>query len=341
MNPEEAPLSRREKAMSLGIGLVATGLLIEVGFRFLVPQAGGFNNRVAEYPSNHREYFDVVREGPEGPVYGVEMNTNVGTGGRTGDPLRPDAPVRILGLGDSQGQGQGVRFRDTAYEQLSMRLHDQGIAARVRNVSVKGYDLDEIVDRYAVESASGETFDVVIYTFVLDDFGLDSATVGDTPTDKSLMSTVSATWGFFSHIKAQWDLSQRTTAAYLASFKGESRARQTQKLVGLNQAIKANGGQLVIAVMPLFYDFDAYPFGPVHTAMSEICKANQLHCLDLLDALRVHTASSLWVHPIDHHPNEVAHGILADRLAGYLDSEQLIAAKSTEEITPIEDNPIH
>ena len=55
MNPEEAPLSRREKAMSLGIGLLATGLLIEVGFRFLAPQAGGFNNRVAEYPSNHRE----------------------------------------------------------------------------------------------------------------------------------------------------------------------------------------------------------------------------------------------------------------------------------------------
>jgi len=341
MNPQEAPLSPREKVLSLGIGLLATCLLIEVGFHFLAPQAGGFNNRVAEYPSNHRDYFDVMKEGPDGPVYGVPMNTAVGTGGRTGDPLRPDAPVRILGLGDSQGQGQGVRFQDTAYEQLSVRLDEQGIAARVRNVSVRGYDLDEIVDRYALETGSGETFDLVLYTFVLDDFGLDSAMVGDAPADESLLGTLSATWRFFSHIKAQWDLSQRTTAAYLESFEGEPRARQTQKLVGLNQAVQANGGSLVIAVMPLFYDFETYPFGPIHTAMSEICEANQIHCLDLLEPLQAHTASSLWVHPVDHHPNEVAHGILADELSAFLRSKQLISATNPTKKNSQENNSIH
>ncbi len=322
MNPEEAPLSQREKVLSLCIGLLATCLVIEVGFHFLTPQAAGFNNRVAEYPTNHRSYFDVLREGPEGPVYGVPMDTNLGTGGRTGVPLRPDAPVRILGIGDSQGQGQGVRFHDTAYEQLSERLHKKGISARTRNVAVKGYDLDEIIDRYALETASGETFDVVIYTFVLDDFGIDRSGLGEGSTDESLMSTVSATWRFFSHIKAQWDLSVATTAAYLESYEGETRKRQTLQLTNLNQAIEANGGHLIIAVMPLLYDFETYPFEDIHKAMADICEVNQLHCLDLLSSLRVHTASSLWVHPVDHHPNEIAHGILADQLADYIHRKQ-------------------
>ena len=341
MNPEEAPLSRREKVLSLGIGLLATCLLIEIGFRFLAPQAGGFNNRVAEYPSNHRDYFDVLREGPEGPVYGVPMNTDVGAGGRTGAPLRPDAPIRILGLGDSQGQGQGVRFQDTAYEQLSVHLDELGISARVRNVSVRGYDLDEIADRYALETSSGETFDVVLYTFVLDDFGLESTTVKDVPPDESLLTTLSATWKFFSHIKAQWDLSQRTTAAYLESFEGETRAQKTQTLVDLNQAVQASGSTLVIAVMPLFYDFEAYPFKAIHTAMSEICGAHNLHCLDLLQSLRVHTASSLWAHPLDHHPNEVAHGILAEQFAGYVHNKQLISPIGPDNFKSLDDESVH
>jgi hypothetical protein len=336
-----APLSPREKVLSVSIGLLITCILIEVGFRFVMPQSGGFNNRVAEYPSNHRDYFDVLREGPDGPVYGVPMNTNVGTGGRTGTPLRPHAPVRILGLGDSQGQGQGVRFQDTAYEQLSARLDDVGIFARTRNVAVRGYDLDEIVDRYALETSGSESFDVVLYTFVLDDFGLESATANDVSPNETLMATLSATWKFFAHIKAQWDLSQRTTDAYLKSFEGNNRALKTQQLVALNQEVKADGGQLVIAVMPLFYSFDTYPFETIHTVMSEICETHKLHCLDLLEPLRAHPASSLWVHPIDHHPNEVAHGILAERLATYLLTNKVFGPTVVKEIIPLEHISVH
>lgn len=330
MNPEEPPLSRRERMLSVGIGLLVTCVLVEIGFRFLAPQAQGLNNRVAEYPSNHRDYFDVLREGPKGPVYGVPMNTDVGTGGRTGTPLRPGVPIRILGLGDSQGQGQGVRFQDTAYEQLSVRLDELGTPARVRNVSVRGYDLGEIVDRYALETSDSESFDVVLYTFVLDDFGLKNTAVKVAHPDESQSTTLSATWKFFSHIKTKWDLSQRTTAAYLNSFKGANLAEKTQTLVDLNRTVQANDSELVIAIMPLFYDFDTYPFETIHTVMSEICDANKLHCLDLLGSFRTHAASSLWVHPIDHHPNEVAHGILADQFAVYLHNEQLISTGGPE-----------
>jgi hypothetical protein len=36
---------------------------------------------------------------------------------------------------------------------------------------------------------------------------------------------------------------------------------------------------------------------------------------DLLPALRGRTDESLWVHPVDRHPNEIAHRLAAESLA--------------------------
>ena len=36
--------------------------------------------------------------------------------------------------------------------------------------------------------------------------------------------------------------------------------------------------------------------------------------MDLRVALQGHAAESLWVHPVDHHPNEIAHRLAAEAL---------------------------
>jgi hypothetical protein len=38
--------------------------------------------------------------------------------------------------------------------------------------------------------------------------------------------------------------------------------------------------------------------------------------VDLRETLRGRPAESLWVHPVDHHPNEIAHRLAAEALAG-------------------------
>ena len=322
----DAPLTGREKALSLVIGLLATAAVIELAFRVWVPVPSGFNNERDEYPSNPRGYFDELRVEDSKPVYGVSIVQHPTTGERIGDPLRSDAPPRILGLGDSQGMGQGVRFEHTAFEQMAVLLDERGIDARVVNRAVRGYDIAEVVARAEAELAQAE-YDLVIYWLVLDDFGL---TVGSRPEPEPSWSEAVR---FFRHARAQWDVSKNTTQAYLDAFTGESLAEGSDALGRLHESARAHNARLVVAVMPLLYDFDAYPFGPIHAALRAVCDERGLACVDLLPTLRSRTASSLWVHPVDHRPNEIAHALIAAALVDTVQSGPWLKPKDAPKST--------
>jgi hypothetical protein len=329
----DTPLTRHEKVFALVFALVATALLIEVGFRAFGPDYHAFNNMFAEYPSNPRGYFTELRKEDGQPIYGVPMDERVGLGGRTGEQSEHHAPTRILGLGDSQAQGQGVYFRDTMYEQLSDLLAKQGVHTRVRNASVSGYDLDEIAARYAYEARDAGEYDLVLYAMVLDDFGLDRSSIEGLDFIQFQPGYTfdpwrarSATWNFFAHIAEQWELSEKTTAAYLQSFRGEKLKARTKHLKRLAQQVRADGAELVVIVLPLLYDFQHYPFTEVHETMTALGVEQGIHVLDILPALQSYTASDLWVHAIDHHPNNVAHSRIAKEIGDYLAQKKLLTA---------------
>ena len=320
----ETPLKPREKVFAIVFALVATALLVEAGFQFLSPSQLAFNNMAAEYPSNPRGYFEEIRTENGQPVYGVPMDERVGLGGRAGEP--PTAPVRILGLGDSQAQGQGVYVQDTMYEKLAEKLAENDIAVSIRNAAVKGYDLDEITARYAYEARDAGQYDLVLYAMVLDDFGIDrsemdrfqspSAATGQ-PVER--WRARSATWNFAAHISAQWTLSELTTAAYLDSHRGKHLAQRTEQLKRFAEQVRADGAELVVIVLPLLYDFDTYPFEPIHNTMVELGKSQRIDVLDLLPSFQGMNASDLWVHAVDHHPNQIAHDLIANTIYNHLE----------------------
>ncbi len=327
----DTPLTKREKVSALTFALVATAILIELGFRLVGPTYSGFNNESAEYPTNPRGYFQELRVENGRPIYGVPMNKKVGLGGRTGTQNDTPLPSRILGMGDSQGQGQGVYFADTMYEQLGALLQERGIPSQIRNVAVSGYDLDEIAARYAYEARDNQHFDLVLYTMVLDDFGLDRNAIAgsdfiaqrsNTPFDA--WRARSATWNFVAHILEQWELSERTSAAYRKSFQGENLKKRTEQLRRLADQVRSDGSQFVVIVMPLLYDFAHYPFNEIHRTMNDLGQAENIHVLDILPILQPFQASDLWVHAIDHHPNEVAHKHIATAIDAYLLKHGLI-----------------
>lgn len=312
MNDES--LSFKDKMVSLLVGLALTATVIELGFQVMAPVSSGFNNESDEYPSNPRGYFDALQSKNGDAVFGIPIEFDPETQARIGTPLKPEAAVRILGLGDSQGMGQGVRFEHTAYEQLSVLLGNQGINARVLNRSVRGYDIEEVVARAKAELGQNNTIELTVYWLVLDDFGLDIQRETQRPP------SMSATVRYFAHAYDQWVVSQRTIDAYTNAFKGDSLKRGTDAMVELNSVVRAHGGTLVIAIMPLLYDFDTYPFGSIHAELNAACTTHALTCVDLLPALSTEPASSLWVHPIDHHPNETAHRLIATELASRIAS---------------------
>lgn len=301
-------VSAKEKGTALVFAVVATVFLVEVGFRLLSPSQHAFNNVSDVYPDNPRDYFDRISADGEPAVFGVPTNTADGLGGRVGpDALAPT----ILGLGDSQAMGQGVRYADTLYAKLGVRLD-----TAVRNVAVKGYDLDEVVSRYAYEARDPGQYEWVIYALVLDDFGFDrTQTLLPTTSAQSPWRVRSATVNFFAHIAEQWALSEVTTEAYLQSYRGENLTRRSAQLRALRDAIQADGGRMMLVVWPLLYDFETYPFQPIHDALADLAESLDIPMVDGLDVLGERDASSLWVHAVDHHPNEVAHALMADAVA--------------------------
>lgn len=310
-------VTSKEKATALVFAVVMTVLLIEVGFRLLGPDYHQFNNMLAEYPDNPRGYFDVLRDDGGQKIYGVHMDAAEGLGGRRAPTA---ARPSILGLGDSQAQGQGVRYEDTLYARLG-----QALGTRVRNVAVSGYDLDEIVSRYAYEARDPGAHRWVIYAMVLDDFGLDRSKIAGPDFiqfqpgyDFSPWRARSATLNFFAHVREQWTLSQTTSLAYLDSFKGEKLKTKHKQLQALRDAVRADGGRLLIVVWPLLYDFNNYPFHPIHETVHQLARELDVLLVDGLEVLQDQEAQSLWVHSIDHHPNEVAHERMAQAVANVI-----------------------
>jgi hypothetical protein len=77
--------------------------------------------------------------------------------------------------------------------------------------------------------------------------------------------------------------------------------------------------ELVVAIFPFFYNLDGdYPFRPIHEQLTRRGEQAGIRVLDLYPAFKTSRGPELWVHPVDQHPNEKAHAIVANALFRYL-----------------------
>jgi hypothetical protein len=93
------------------------------------------------------------------------------------------------------------------------------------------------------------------------------------------------------------------------------RATQAQ-IVDMDRRLRERGAGLLVALWPLLVGIEAeYPFEDVSATISRFCLVSGIAYHDLLVGLHGRPSASLWVHPADHHPNEVAHRLAAENLA--------------------------
>jgi hypothetical protein len=77
--------------------------------------------------------------------------------------------------------------------------------------------------------------------------------------------------------------------------------------------------RLIVVVFPVLWELDgAYPLEDVHKLVDTAFHDLGLEYIDLLDVYRGRDAETLWVHPTDQHPNEIAHRLAAERIAQLL-----------------------
>jgi len=320
------------RAIAVSAPLLLVFACFEVALRFTGPHYYQFNKYSQVYYTNPRGYYNIVGMHDSGFLYGLAYKqseegfrlplSQAAAGEKTGRRI-----PSILILGDSFTYGRGVRYKDLYATRLQKKLDADGEGERILNCATENSDLQEIIETYETQ-ASRHKFKVVVYGFVLNDFGLVSGgreIVGSDFIDQNnggnswnRFRAMSAVVNYVFHTLDRIRLSHRTARAYLDAFRGENAKTHFKKLNDLNEKVKADGGRLVIVVFPLLYNFSDYPFKEIHKKIRSFCAERDIAMLDLFAPFSRHRSRQLWAAPTDHHPNEIAHQIAAKELADFL-----------------------
>jgi len=305
------------------------------------------------YPSNPRGYFDIDLREPRSrdlyqhlaPVrfeslvrqtpFAVESRYNsLRFRAAEFGPRRPGVR-RVMVLGDSFTEGQGVKEPDTCVRALEARLNAGGQERwEVLNCGRRGADFPLLFEMF--EQILRYEPDVVVYTMVLNDadqskeFHARQRYVNDLIVDRGRATMEghavpdmgrfdSRLLGFVRDRLETRRTSGETTRWYLDMYGEANRegwARTQGYLREMNRRMGERGGRLLVASWPLLVNLEGEdPFAAATETVSRFCVTAGIPWHDLRPALRARPTSSLWVHPVDMHPNELAQRLAAESLA--------------------------
>jgi lysophospholipase L1-like esterase len=354
---------RKNAALAAASVLIGLGM-IEAGLRVAAYTPRKFHStaRIIDphwrllldcYPSNPRGYFDIDLRAPESRAryerlaplrwasllrrtpFAVESRYN-SLRFRDGE-LGPKTPGvrRVMVLGDSFTEGQGVKDPDTYVRVLERRLNAGGGPARfeVRNCGRRGADFPLLFEIFDLILRFEP--DVVVYGMVLNDadqsaeFHARQRYVNDLILDRGRTTDGhplpemgrldSRLLGFVRERLETRRTTLETTRWYLDMYgqpNHEGWARTQGYLRDMNRRMRERGGHLLVASWPLIVNMEGEdPLAEATETVSRFCLAAGIPWHDLRPALRGHPTSSLWVHPVDMHPNELAHRLAAESLA--------------------------
>jgi hypothetical protein len=127
----------------------------------------------------------------------------------------------------------------------------------------------------------------------------------------------SAAWLLAQETWARRKTAHETRERYQKAFEDPQRPELLGALdavADMNALARDNGHRFLVILWPLLHQLDAYPFGQAHRRIAEGLRSRGVPFLDLLPTFEGHEATELHVHPTDHHPNEVAHGMAAQKI---------------------------
>ena len=265
------------------------------------------------------DYFQTTPHGVD-----LRYSAELCRGGDIG--AKTDGVPRIVVVGDSFAEGQGVREEETSSAHLQRLLGD---GYEVINCGRRGFDVSDVREFLARRSSLEP--DVLIYAYTLNDpeqseaFAAQQTYLDDWILDRRRM--VSEGHGglspFESHLwAAVVDRSEtasvgRATTQWYQQMVEEPNAEGWQEsiehVLAMKDATAERGARFIVVVQPLLVELDGdYPFEIVHTRVVSDLSERGVEVRDALPAFRGMDAPTLWVHPSDRHPNGAAHRIIAE-----------------------------
>jgi hypothetical protein len=321
--------------------LRATARLVDARWRLLLDC----------YPSNPRGYFDVDLRAPSSrdryfhlaphrydqvaqrDPFAVEVEYNSLRFRDVEPSPRPAGVRRVAIVGDSFTEGQGVKEPDTYPRVLERLLNGGGGAWEVRNCGRRGADFPQLNEAFA--DCLQYSPDVVVYAMVLNDadrspeFQAQQSYVNDWILDRGMLleGRPAPELGFLeSRLQAlvadrieTWRTGRATARWYRDMYAEPNRVgweRTQDYLREMNRRTVAAGGRFLLASWPLMVHLEGDdPFADVSEKIRRFCLAAGIPRHDLRAAFRGRQTESLWVHPVDMHPNEIADRLAAESLA--------------------------
>jgi hypothetical protein len=283
----------------------------------LVYQPGKSFSSIYDPAGDRRGYF-----GTEG-ILTYQINS-LGARGPECVQQKGAGTLRIVCLGDSFTFGEGVKEADSYPSVLqSILAKKQPGTVEVINAGVQGYDTKDEAALFLMRYAAFKP-DVVILGFVLNDASDSAETIRENQAMRSdlPLSALGHTWKIAEIIerrRAARRLQEEFFDTTRRSFDSPKWTMCKEILSGMTGVARDDHFRFIVVIFPIFWQLDAnYPFAAIHKQIVDACKSAGCECIDLLDIYRGHKAESLWVHPTDQHPNEIAHRMAAERIASYL-----------------------
>jgi hypothetical protein len=236
----------------------------------------------------------------------------------------PTGVLRIAGLGDSFAAGMGVPEQKTVFALLRKQL---GARYEIVNCAMPGLDT---------------TNELLVLGYVKTDLNCQRALVIWIPNDVETTPQLRAREKLindlinvrheqatpplllFDLLQSAWaerQVGKETERWYLDAYGPENKAN-VEKLRGQLRTLASDPRcPAALVLFPLMDDFEGgYPLQPIHEQVLAMAREAGLPTLDLTPAFRAAKVptESLWVHPIDHHPNGRAHAIAAGAIGPWL-----------------------
>jgi lysophospholipase L1-like esterase len=309
------------------------------------------------YCTNPRGYF-VERKSSDGrTIYCVDHAGEPPRRQNLADPAFRDR-LKVLTIGDSFTWGLGVKVADGWPRRLESLLPPVvGRPVVVSNWGEVGRHVMEILEGQYRPATAEIIPDLCIYGWCMNDplwipTGRDERANPLGPVKKAAQMDNADIDDFINvrtanlrqlreESKLQW-LRRRSRVLDLALRQWEWRAIQAQTLQfyldlydpvknarglevtwqalrEMNRTQTAAGKRFVVAIFPMFVDTEGnYPLVSAHQFLSSKLNELKIEHVDLLPAYKGRRASELWVHPVDRHPNDLAHRLAAEAIADYL-----------------------
>ncbi len=287
------------------------------GIRYLYPGHADYRQ---VWPSNPRGYFDL---GTNGIPYRVNNY-----GFRGGDlTLVRNEKIRIAFLGDSFCWGTGVRQAHLFATLIERRLNQSrplGQTYEVYNFCLPGSSTAEEAALYQLVARYFRP-DLLVVWYFLNDVNQPPRLYVQPRARRDARRSSSRFLCLmldpFNQLRDTRELKEQIDRAYQDGHSGLSAVEEA--LVRLRQITDEDGVIRFLAVIPWLHrlESDRYPFRKAHRAITARAGREGFAVLDLLTVFDGQRARELWVHPVDHHANEIGHAMMARAMAEFLEPQ--------------------